>query len=419
MPVVLTLALCALFCPPLVGYFLAFLTMLWLLGGVGLLKGRAPWLALPESGRGFVWTLFLGTLAFTLTALFASVAAALWGAYPMPLTDALEPFKHLANKRTVQWLIVGTALLFAYQRGFRLRQAGLPLATFLGLYFAYAVAQRTYGIDWVHGFDAKLPPNREAYGVFRVSGFMGHPISLSYNLMLFLLTVYAQLRIHGETLTPRERKVWSIAAIFAALNLVLSGSRWPLVVIAITLLLAEGKKLFRHAKWVGLGVVVAAVVLVIEGSLLSRVGEVFGGDQSFYERMPRLLFWRVHWQMFTDNPLFGVGHAASMVAAKDYYVRAGFADFRELYPAHNNFLQTLADGGLLGFAGLGALLAAYAIAMRRLTVAGIKHGLGLLLTATVVAGLMQNNLRDSTYLYALWLCTAFLAAEAVSDFRRR
>lgn len=418
MPVVLTLALCALFCPPLVGYFFAFLTMLWILGPMGLWKGRAPWLALPESGRGFVWTLFLGTLAFTLTALFAALCAAHWSAYPLPLGEALEPFKHLATKRTVQWLVLGTGLLFAYQRGFRMRKAGLSLAIFLGLYLAYAIAQRTTGIDWVHGMAAKLPPNREGYGVFRVSGFMGHPISLSYNLMLFLLTAYAQLRIHGETLTPRERKIWGIVAVFAALILVLSGSRWPLVVIAVTLLLSEGKKLFRYAKWVGLGVVALAAVLVVEGSLLRRVGEIFGGDQALYERIPRLLFWRVHWQMFTDNPLFGVGHAASMIAAKDYYARAGFATFRELYPAHNIFLQTLADGGMLGFAGLAALLAAYVVGMRRLTAAGIRHGLGLLLTATVLAGLMQNDLRDSTYLYAFWLCTAFLAAEAVSDARR-
>lgn len=57
--------------------------------------------------------------------------------------------------------------------------------------------------------------------------------------------------------------------------------------------------------------------------------------------------------------------------------------------------------------------------MRGLTAAGKRHGLGLLFTATVVGGLMQNDLRDSTFLYALWLCTAFLTAEAVTGDSRR
>lgn len=418
MAVVLTLALFALLCAPSIGYFLAFLTMLWLLFRVGFARGRAAWFTLPESGRAFVWPVFLGTLAFTLTALLASLAAARFGPYPVAWSEALDPFKHLATKRTVQYLVVGTGLLFAYQRGFRLRQAGLPLLIYLAVYLAYAVAQRSLGIDWVHGLDAKLPPNREAYGVFRVSGFMGHPISLSYNLMLMILTAFALVRVHGDQLSPRDRRIWAGVLALAAAILVLSGSRWPLVVIFVTLVIGEGRRVFRHWKWIIPLLAVGAGGLALEGTLLSRVSEIFDGSRGIYERVPRLLFWRVHWDMFLDHPFVGVGFSPAMTAAKDYYARAGFADFRELYAAHNVFLQTLADGGLLGFAGLAALLGAYVHGMKRLTRAGLRHGLGLLFTATIVGGLMQNDLRDSSYLYALWLCTAFLTAEAVNPVRR-
>lgn len=352
MLVVLTLALFSLLCPPSAGYLYAFLTMLWLIGPVGFWRGRAPWFALPGAGRAFVWTLFLGTLAFTLAPLLAAVLAAKVGPYQIPLKAALEPFKHLATKRAVQYLVLGTGVLCAYGRGLRLRNFALPLAIYLGVYFVYAVIQRATGIDWVHGWEAKLPPNREAYGTFRVSGFMGHPISLSYNLMLVILTIYAQLRIHGDGLTPLQKKSWYAALVFSLLNLLLSGSRWPLVVVTVAIALEEGRRLFKHAKWVGLAALGVGVALAVEGTLASRIGELFGQGGTIYDKVPRLLFWKIHWQMFTDNPWFGVGFAPSMTAATDYYVRAGFAGFKELYPAHNIFLQSLADGGLLGFAGL-------------------------------------------------------------------
>ncbi len=417
MPLLLIFALFSLFCPPAAGYFISFLILNWLVWGAKFYRGFDAFRGLPEETRRFLKTVTAGTLAFVLTAFVSSAIAASSTPYGITAADALSPYTHLLLKRSVMWMTLSTAVALAYQRGWTLQRAAKPLAAFLGVYFAYAVLQRTTGVDWVHGFHAVLPPNRQAYGAYRVSGFMGHPISLSYNLMLLILAVYALLRHRWERLTTAERRDWFFVLGFSALNLVLSGSRWPLFVFALAILVAEGKQVWRFGKWMLLGAVGVGSLLAAEGTLLKRMTELFEGDQSIYERVPRLLFWKMHWQMFLDHPLVGVGYAASDLAAKNYYQKNGFGSFKEQYEAHNIFLQTLADSGLLGFAGLLALFASLWLAMRRLTASGVRHGAGMLLTATLVGGLMQNDLRDSTYLYALWLCLALLVAEATVQSR--
>src|SRR5262249_36126208 len=106
---------------------------------------------------------------------------------------------------------------------------GLLVASVLiGLYM---LGQRSWGWDWIHGFGAKIGEHRFAYGVYRASGLMGHPLSLAYNCMLLALLSFAQ----GLWLWTRDRpSAWTWIAISAVnLGLIgLTGSRYPLVLTA-------------------------------------------------------------------------------------------------------------------------------------------------------------------------------------------
>lgn len=94
-----------------------------------------------------------------------------------------------------------------------------------------------------------------------------------------------------------------------------------------------------------------AIVVGIIGSII-----FVGGDQSLLRGVGlstpdeisngRLHFWSVAWRIFLEHPFFGAGFDAFGVAFTKYDDSNGF--FRVLQ-AHNDYLQMLADGGVIGF----------------------------------------------------------------------
>lgn len=67
----------------------------------------------------------------------------------------------------------------------------------------------------------------------------------------------------------------------------------------------------------------------------------------------RMHFWSIAWQIFLANPVLGAGFEAFGVAFTKFDTWNGF--FR-VEQAHNDYLQTLADGGVLAFACVAAFV---------------------------------------------------------------
>lgn len=117
----------------------------------------------------------------------------------------------------------------------------------------------------------------------------------------------------------------------------------------------EGNRLRRVAVYLGSGFV---LVLLLLGSIL-----LFDGDDSLLRGIGlgnqadfsngRLHFWSIAWQIFLDNPIFGAGLDAFGTVFPKYDTWNGF--FR-VEQAHNDYLQTLADAGILGFACIAAFV---------------------------------------------------------------
>jgi O-antigen ligase len=119
--------------------------------------------------------------------------------------------------------------------------------------------------------------------------------------------------------------------------------------------------------------------------------------------------------MFLDHPLAGVGMEGVERAYKAYY--AGLEPADKMYAAHDIFLQFLADTGLIGFSGLLAVFAGFFAAARRLDRAGFGgSALRYLAAAGATSGLLQNNFRDSEFLYCFWFLTAALSVLARAHF---
>ncbi|MGE0171162.1 MAG: O-antigen ligase family protein [Oligoflexales bacterium] len=356
-------------------------------------KQGSPWKKVVEfGGKRFVYGLTLNLA--TLGAL-----AVVWVIRePMLRSDVVSDYAHVMAKQFLWPLIMVWTLVCAHKRGWRLDNGLVFLVSLLVVHLSYVLAQRYFGIDWVHGLDAVLPGNRFAYGVYRVSGFMSHPLNLAYNLMLFCLMAYFFAFRMGPS---KNSRLWALVFGLASLTLVVTVSRFATLLTIAVIFLWEFKRI-REFKKVALGALAAIVlILAVEQSTIRRISELSLEPSRMAETMPRIGFWKIHWQMFTDHPLLGVGLHNRVSASLDYYNRAGYTEKEDKYRAHNIFLQTLADSGIVGFAGLIAFL----LGLCGLGYHGAKNSTRLFLVvflATLACGFVDNILRDSEFVFALF-----------------
>jgi O-antigen ligase len=97
----------------------------------------------------------------------------------------------------------------------------------------------------------------------------------------------------------------------------------------------------------------AAVAVVHVGgervvSNLSTVGEELGpGDAATRWNTRRLDIWRATWEMIKDHPLVGVGFGGYWTAVTEYHDASGAYTPQQ---AHNDYLEILASGGVIGCA---------------------------------------------------------------------
>ena len=416
--VMLTLASFATIAPVFGGYFCSFWLLCWLVA-------RGPWrpsarraqseaLGHADGLAAALRPLSLGVLVMVGAQVLANFGSAFTSPYAEPLRRVFSTQIHMVLKLGLVWFVIAAANGAARRRRwFVVRDAAPWFFAWLLAHFVYCFVQRETGIDWVHGFSAQLGGDRFAYGVYRVNGISGHPLSLAYNLTLLSLTaawLLTKRRVWlAEAFGAVTVKWWTGIFAVTFLTLAISGSRFPLVAVGI-LFAATNLRLLWAKKWSFLGLlIVLAAGLWFEHGTLARTFELFDQNVPLLERFPRLVYWRVNAQMFFDQPLFGVGQAGLTRAYETYYAANSVSD--KLYIAHNIFLQAAADSGAVGLIGLGALLAGVFASARRLDRAGgTGSGLRLLGLAGIVCGLFQNNFRDSEFLFAFWFLTAVIAA---------
>jgi O-antigen ligase len=420
--VAMCLALLATTLPIFAGYTFAFvlLTLLLLTGTWRLLTLNLedlpatlspPYNSSVQNALAVLRPLSLGCLGLVFAHLLSALAGVILSPWAKPLGPSLATWSHTAVKYGLLWFTLTAGMLAASLYGWQLKQAGKLMFWWLFALFIYVIFQHWTGIDWVHGLSARLGPHRFAYGVYRVSGFMGHPLTFAYNLMLVCLVSLAMAWRQSDA--GDKNRVWWIGCFFLSLGMLLiSGSRFVLIVIGATILICEGRRLWQ-LRWRIVPILVGVLaILWLEGSALSRFTEVLTDNQSLEERFPRLVFWKLHWRMFVENPIAGVSRSGLQDAMQAYFVSIGKHD--TVYEAHNLFLQYLADTGLVGFAGLAFWIVGLLIGWSRLAPKSSK-GMSYLAVATLLSALMQNNLRDSAFVYALWFYLGALVVDVSMD----
>jgi O-antigen ligase len=228
---------------------------------------------------------------------------------------------------------------------------------------------------------------------YRVASFFPHPNQLAGFVVLFVPLSVGLYRVFESRLARAACVLLALAAVPAAL---VTYSRGVLVALAaLVVVFARSKR-----AWPLIAGAAVVVVLLAPAAWHDRVADAGSLDRP--EIATRLDFWDAAVSMFQANPLLGVGLNNFDVA----YVsleRTGrsFLPGTGLAPpetAHNLYLNTLAEQGLVGIAALLLLVLAagrLTLALRRSDDPRVR-GFGLGLLAAGVA-LLVSNLFDVTF----------------------
>lgn len=265
------------------------------------------------------------------------------------------------------------------------------------------------------------------------------------SLMVMLSAPVIGLLAAGSLKREYLPLLW-IAAAMMAIAIVFSGSRGGIlsyaVMTGIILFVAgrhkavsevsrdgnAGKLRSLAAKFGGIAIIVLALggVVFLLGageSLLRGIGFSASDDVS----SGRFHFWSVAVQIFLSHPVIGAGLDAFGVAFTQFDTRNGL--FR-VEQAHNEYLQMLADGGILGFAFVAAFifllikrgLANVAAAKNRIDL-GVRLGAFAGCVAVLIHSFFDFPLRThaNAYIFLLLVVVALTNVEfgEARDKRRR
>jgi len=265
------------------------------------------------------------------------------GVADIPRTVSLEPF---ATKSTVIHLIAlfifFAAMLISIDSAKRLRKILLVITIFGFLYAFYSILQ------------AVLSPTR-IYGIYepRFATPFGSFVN-RHNFAAFMeMAIAVPLGLMFTGAIPRDKRLLYVTAIgLMGIALLLSGSRGGLVALLaeiffLIILTTKTRGYGQIALKIGLAVALLATIIV--GSVL------IGGESSltrFAETAAsadittnRTHIWNVSLDVIKNHPLFGAGLGAFPQAYTAFDTLNGMERVEQ---AHNDYLQILADAGIVG-----------------------------------------------------------------------
>jgi O-antigen ligase len=215
--------------------------------------------------------------------------------------------------------------------------------------------------------------------------------------------------------------LWWLCALVVASGLWLTGSRMALVALApaALLLLTASSRTSRKLVWA----LVTGIALVGGLSLLVVVGRSAPAHATNRASIQEAASFRAETmqaavRMFVEQPVFGVGIGLFSRRSPEYFAPA-FRNVVARENAHNNFLQVLAELGMVGFVPFVWTIAAvgWAVGTRwrsgRLPAAVVTGAAGLVAFLTTWMG--GHPLLILEVATAFWLVLAAVAAMSVGD----
>lgn len=322
---------------PILALFYLFVTVLVLLWALdsflsGAVRVSRHWIQLPLLAAaiyGFVQVIPFGSMAETA------------GIDGIPRTISAHPFatQTSAIHFFALFLFLGVALVLLDSAS-RLRRLAIAVTVFGFAYAFFAILQSV------------LSPLK-IYGIYEAGAPFGSFVN-RHNFAAYMeMTMALPLGLIFVSAVRKDKRLLYITAIaLMGVALLLSGSRGGLVAllaeIIFLVLITTGT---RHHKKLGLKLALAALLLaaVVGGAVfvggetsLTRVAETAASEDLTTGRSN---IWRVTIEVIKANMPLGAGFGAFGVAYTPHDTMSGLERVEQ---SHNDYLQVLADAGLVG-----------------------------------------------------------------------
>ncbi|WNY99543.1 O-antigen ligase family protein [Sulfurospirillum sp. 'SP'] len=203
----------------------------------------------------------------------------------------------------------------------------------------------------------------------RVSDLFNERRTIGHLLPIWIGLFGAMLAFTGHT--KRTYLLYTLALLGLLITLPLTGTRGPLVILAIFLPLIAWMSPYRKWAFMALGGLLIAVVCIIAvtPTLQQRLATLSNPFED--QRHTRIPIWLTALEEFKDNPILGVGFHNYRYRVFDYYedsfesVEINRETGNYAYHAHSPWLDILSEQGLVGICFALAMLATIALSAYR------------------------------------------------------
>lgn len=256
-------------------------------------------------------------------------------------------------------------------------------------------------------------------GMSRANGFYGHPMTLGGWLCIFLPLLL--IEFFERKLLGKYYWLAGLAFCICSAALVFNGTRGAWLAVAIVCAVLLIYYMFKSKRNLAISIIFVALisaVLVNNPKFMQRLDTIDDFDK-YQSNTERILMWQSAWNMFKDHPVLGVGLGQY---AKNYQQKYISPEAKEpqLSHAHNNFMQMLAENGIVGFVGF-VIMFGYIILKNLIAWFKTRNVYALMIVSATVCLLLQGfteyNVGNSAVIKIYWLVLGLLIV--LSEFYKK
>ena len=256
-------------------------------------------------------------------------------------------------------------------------------------------------------------------GIGRANGFYGHPMTLGGWLCIFLPLLL--IEFFERKLLGKYYWLTGLAFCICSAGLVFNATRGAWLAVAIVSAVLLIYYMFKNKRNLAVSIIFVAListVLVNNPKFMHRLDTIDDFDK-YQSNTERILIWQSAWNMFKDHPILGVGLGQYTENYQQKYISPQ-AKEPKLGHAHNNFMQMLAENGIVGFAGF-VIMFGYIILKNLIAWFKTRNVYALMIVSATVCLLLQGfteyNVGNSAVIKMYWLVLGLLVV--LSEFYKR
>lgn len=247
-------------------------------------------------------------------------------------------------------------------------------------------------------------------GISRANGFYGHPMTLGGWLCIFLPLLL--IEFFERKLLGKYYWLAGLAFCICSAGLVFNATRGAWLAVAIVSAVLLIYYMLKNKRNLAVSIIFVAListVLVNNPKFMHRLDTIDDFDK-YQSNTERILIWQSAWKMFKDHPILGVGLGQYTENYQQKYISPQ-AKEPKLGHAHNNFMQMLAENGIVGFAGF-VIMFGYIIFKNLITWVKGRNVYALMIVSATVCLLLQGfteyNVGNSAVIKMYWLVLGLL-----------